>query len=151
MFEEICTDTLIRYQALASIAQAIIALAVAVFGGVWAIFHFRLAGFRPKGYAWIDEHRLAIKVKITNRGRTEGTVPRPNIVQDSGGRVLPVRWVVSPEPTALGPKHTVEYLAEHDCPFPNTTLVRFTFNEDQRKDVTPRSIGCGTWPRPTRP
>lgn len=149
MFEEASTDTLIRYQALASIAQAAIAILAAVAGAIWAAYHFYMAGFRPKGFAWIDEERHTIKVKIFNRGRTVGTVPRPTIVADSGGRVLPVSWItLSPETDTLLPRHTVEYLAESESPFPTAALVRFTFHEKKKKDIAPRSIGSGTWPRP---
>ena len=146
MLEGIETADLTRYQAFASIAQSIVAVLAAIVGALWTAYHFYSAGFRPKGKAWIDENRLAIKVKIYNKGRTDGTVPRPNIIMDSGGRMLSVTWVQSPETNVLHPNQSAEYLAVSKDRFPKTTLVRFTFNEKTRKDRTPHPVE-GTWPR----
>ena len=133
IFDTFDVDTLNGYQAIVSIAQGVVTIIAAFLGTVWAVYHFYLAGFRPIGRAWIDKDRRMIKIKIYNKGRTEGSVPRTSIVKDVDGQILCFQWTNPRRTTPCGRIMPSSIWRSPDAHFPKPPLYGSPSTRQRRR------------------
>lgn len=120
-------------------------LVVAVLGGLLTYWLYYRGGFRPAVRAQITADRLRMKVRVFNRGRTEGSVSELRVVVgDELRELLVAPFEGAYEPQRLGPHEDMILIVDRKDgeAFEREACVSIRFGKDRKLTrCTPRTKG----------